>query len=272
MRRKDVIELYDDEYAEQYNDRFLLADVYRQTTQVETDLLARFLGNASSWLDVGCGTGYMLSRFPSVRRCGLDLSPAMLRVAVRANPGTEFVAGDFLAERPEWHGKWDLVTCMWQAYCYLDTVDEVALLIRNLAAWTAVGGTCFVPLCDLERFCAQSVPFRRPLDTADGALQIDAIVWSCLEPTGRKHVNLIAPHRNLLIEEFEPFFSSVRVLEYPGWNADAAVSRPAALVAEGRASRPLRIPTKPATHSEAKAATLPGIAASRAHGGSKWPP
>jgi hypothetical protein len=42
----------------------------------------------------------------------------------------------------------------------------------------------------------------------------------------------------------------------------------------------MRIPTKPATHSdvkaathsEAKAATLPELAASRAHGGSKWPP
>ena len=41
----------------------------------------------------------------------------------------------------------------------------------------------------------------------------------------------------------------------------------------------VRIPTKPATHSdvkaathsEAKAATLPELAASRAHGGSKWP-
>ena len=44
--------------------------------------------------------------------------------------------------------------------------------------------------------------------------------------------------------------------------------------------RVMRIPTKPATysdvkaatHSEAKAATLPDVAASRAHGGSKWPP
>jgi len=42
----------------------------------------------------------------------------------------------------------------------------------------------------------------------------------------------------------------------------------------------MRIPTKPATHSdmkaathsEAKAATLPELAASRAQGGSKWPP
>jgi hypothetical protein len=42
----------------------------------------------------------------------------------------------------------------------------------------------------------------------------------------------------------------------------------------------VRIPTKPATHSdvkaathsEAKAATLPGVAASRTHDGSKWPP
>ena len=47
----------------------------------------------------------------------------------------------------------------------------------------------------------------------------------------------------------------------------------------GRERPSLRIPTKPATHSdvkaathsEAKAATLPELAASRAHGGSKWP-
>ena len=45
-------------------------------------------------------------------------------------------------------------------------------------------------------------------------------------------------------------------------------------------ARLVRIPTNPATHSdvkaathsEAKAATLPELAASRAHGGSKWPP
>lgn len=237
MRREEILQLYDHEYAEQYNERFLLGDAYRQTTEVEVELLGKFLEQASSWLDVGCGTGYMLSRFPSVRRCGLDLSPAMLKIAMRDNPDAKFVAGDFLAERSEWRGEWDLVSCMWQAYCYLDTVEEVVQLIQNLASWTAVDGTCIFPICDLGRFCAQAVPFRRLLDTLDGTLQIDAVVWSCLEPGGRKHVNLIAPHRELLIEEFGKYFANVQVVDYPHSNPDAAESRPRALIAKHRSFR-----------------------------------
>src|SRR2546430_11162356 len=34
-------------------------------------------------------------------------------------------------------GRWDLVTCMWQAYTYVDTTHDVFRLVENLAAWTS---------------------------------------------------------------------------------------------------------------------------------------
>ena len=234
MRREDVRDLYDKEYAEHYNDRFLLGDAYRQSTEYELLLLRGLLRPGDQWLDVGCGTGYVLSRFPDVKRAGLDLSPSMLDVARRANPNVEFVLGDFLIDRPEWHGCWDVVSGMWQAYTYLDTVQEVARLIKHLASWTSLGGACFLPICDPEVLCGCEVPFRRWLDTADGTLQIDAVVWSCLEPSGRRHVNLIAPHREVLVREFKKYFEQVDVIDYPHSNRDAVQSRPRAVIARER--------------------------------------
>ena len=237
MRREDIRKLYDREYAEKYNERFLIGDPYRQTTEHECVLLMELLSGASSWLDVACGTGYMLSRFPQMVRCGLDISPAMLDVARRDNPGVELILGDFLSSRPEWVGRWDVVSCMWQAYSYVDTVKEVGRLIGNLAAWTAPGGSCFMPICDLEVLCGYEIPFRRWLDTADGTLQIEAVVWSCLEPTGRRHVNLVTLHRERFVEEFKEYFDAVDVVDYPHSNRDAVGSRPRAVIARMRSLR-----------------------------------
>src|SRR5689334_12866426 len=115
MRREDIRELFDREYAAHYNDRFLLGDAYGESAEYEVSLLSELLQHAGNWLDVACGTGYMLSRFPGVRRAGLDLSPAMLEVAKRENQDADFFLGDFLVDRPEWHNRWDLVSCMWLA-------------------------------------------------------------------------------------------------------------------------------------------------------------
>jgi len=235
MRRQDIPKLYDEDYASRYNDRFLLGDPYKDTTEYELSLLRELLKPAGSWLDVACGTGYILSQFPNVKRAGLDLSPSMLELAMRENPNADFVLGDFLEERPEWNNSWDVVSCMWQAYSYVDTIQEVIRLIENLSSWTSVGGACFIPICDLEVLCGQKIPFRQWLDTLDGTLQIDAIVWSCLEPSGRQHVNLISPHRELLVREFEKYFNTVTVVEYPHCNRDAVQSRPCAVIAKGRA-------------------------------------
>lgn len=226
--------MYNQDYAAHYNERFLLGDAYRDTTEYEVQLLQELLEPAGNWLDVACGTGYVLSRFPGFRRAGCDLSPAMLEVAARENPDAAFVLCDFLDDRPEWRNHWNLVSCMWQAYSYVDTVEDVLRLIANLASWTSVGGACFLPICDLEAVIGQKLPYRQRLDTLDGTLQVDAIVWSCLEPSGRRHLNLIAPHREVFVREFKKYFERVDIIDYPHSNRDTTGSRPRAVIAQGR--------------------------------------
>jgi SAM-dependent methyltransferase len=234
MRRRDVRRVYDRLYADDYNERFREGAPYRGATEFELCLLKDLLRRKRNWLDVGCGTGYMLSQFPRIVRAGLDVAPAMLDVARREKPGAEFFLGDFLTDRLEWHGRWDLVSCMWLAYSYVETVRDVIRLIRNLSVWTSPGGACFVPMFDLESLCGREVLFQRSLGRRDGTLQIEAVVWSSHEPDGRQHDQLIAPHREVFVREFQRYFRRVEVVEYPRANGDAIKSRPRAVIARGR--------------------------------------
>jgi SAM-dependent methyltransferase len=238
MREGEVRELFDEDYAKHYNQRFLLGDAYQKITEYEIRVLQELLRGAGSWLDVACGTGYILSRFPSVQRAGLDLSPPMVALARRDNPDAEFFIGDFLVERPEWHNKWDLVSCMWHSYSYVDTVEDVTCLLRNLASWTSISGKCFLPVCDLETLCGQRVPFTRELDTLDGTVKVEAVVWSCLEQSGHRQMNLIAPHKELFIQEFRKYFNRVSLIDYPRFDSSVSPSRPRAVIAEGKLSTP----------------------------------
>lgn len=112
MDKNDVLEVYDEDYAQEYNQRFLLNDFSKINADFEQETIRKLLdeiGEGANWLDVACGTGYFLSRFPNVERAGLDISPAMLDVAKQANPNALFVQGDYRDKHPQWEGKWDIV-------------------------------------------------------------------------------------------------------------------------------------------------------------------
>src|SRR5438045_3155569 len=137
MDVKQVLDTYDASYAASYNDKFLLNERCRKAAEFEAGLLRQLIGDGRSWLDVACGTGYFLSLFPAVRRAGLDLSPAMIALARRENPGVEIVQADFRQDIPEWHGKWDVVSCMWYAYGLVESMNDVRRVVANLGRWTA---------------------------------------------------------------------------------------------------------------------------------------
>jgi len=180
-----------------------------------------------TWLDVACGTGYFLRHFPEAERAGIDLSPAMLRLAPQANPGIPLIEHDFRDPIPAWQDRWSLVSCMWYAYSLVDTVADMLRLIANLATWTAPAGTCFVPLADPRLITGVPLPYQAYSPNA-GKVMITGIQWSYVEDGGRKvHSHLIAPNLEFMVEQFDSYFENVSIVRYPpafpGWEGRPAL-------------------------------------------------
>lgn len=214
MKQHEVRDLYDDGYAATYDQSYLFSERWRPKYDLERSLLDSLLRPDDRWLDVACGTGHFLSLYPSVERAGLDLSPAMLDQARRANPGVPFVEGDFLEPRPEWEGRWSFVSSMWYAYCLVESMSDLDRLIANLAAWTARdGGRCFLPLFHPEKACKIDLPYRQP-DIFGGRFFITGVTWTWDLGDGKVHRNLVAPHVEYMVELFQRHFASVEVVTY----------------------------------------------------------
>jgi SAM-dependent methyltransferase len=91
------------------------------------DRLARLPAGARL-LEVGCGAGHVLARFPARRRVGIDLSPTMLtRARARLGAGTPLVLGSADA-LPFADGSFDCVICTE----VLEHTPEPAAVIREL--------------------------------------------------------------------------------------------------------------------------------------------
>lgn len=236
MDHRSLTEIYDDEYAEAYDQRFLLDAWPKHGAEFELGVLESAIQPDGSWLDVGCGTGWFLSRFPGVRRAGLDASPAMVARAQAANPDAQFVVeGSFLDDHPEWQGEWDLVTCMWQPYNYVDTVAQVEQLLENLASWTRPGGTLFIPVVDLEDIRPHTdVPYDMEPDVWGGSIALTSITWTWIEPvTGKVHTHLVAPQAGHFVKVLSTAFRKIEVLRYPPFE-DGGVARKAILATRRR--------------------------------------
>lgn len=237
MTGEELCSLYDEDYAASYDASYLLGERFIECTTFECVLLSELLQTRHSWIDVACGTGYFLSRFTNVRRAGLDLSPAMLARARRANPDVPFYQLDFRNSALEWAGQWELVTCMWYAYCYAGSLDGVQRVLRNLVEWTAPAGACFLPFCDPAVLCKLEIPDKPPPDSDDGNLRVTGVAWEWVDqPSGRRHRDMFAPQLPIVLELFEPYFNELQVLRYPAFHNDCMKSR-SAILATGRNAR-----------------------------------
>lgn len=220
METEKIKELYDEEYARNYDQRFIFDKDYKHVADFELEILSKLLGNSNSWLDVGCGTGYFMSKFPNVKRGGMDLSEGMLTVARERNKTALFLEqGDFRRTREDWNNSWDLVTCMWCAYCYVESMSEINRVMQNLSDWTATGGICFLPICDLEDvlFGRVELPHHDPdIKIFGGPKFVNGVVWSYIDNLHNKnHENLLSPHIEYLIKLFKESFVRVETVYYP---------------------------------------------------------
>ncbi len=216
MRPPEVRELYDDAYAEAYDERFLQPTWGREASEFELEIIRERLGSDGSYLDVACGTGWFLSQFPGRTRAGLDLSAAMLERARRRNPDAELRQGDFRRDQDDWHGRWDVVTCMWFAYCYAETVPEVESLLSNMARWTSPRGAVLLPVCDTAALGLEPVPYKSGVVEFSGEMRITSLTWTWVDShSGRTHHNLVAPHVDHLADCLGAHFHEVALVHYP---------------------------------------------------------
>lgn len=229
MDRDDVVDLYDESYSESYDDRFLLDAWPKKGAEFEASVLEGLLGDDARWLDVGCGTGYFLGRFPHVERAGMDLSPAMLAQARATNPDALFLhEGDFRDDVSDWHGAWSVVSCMWTAYNYVQSMPEFDQLLTNMVRWTRPGGSMFIPVMDLEDLRYVQVDYEADPDIFGGTIALTGVTWTWDEAgTGKHHAHLIAPHVGHFVKLLEPHFTDIEIVRYPvlepGWISRKAV-------------------------------------------------
>ena len=123
-------------------DVYDLLDVARgRDTEVEAADVARLvrahLPEATSILDVACGTGIHLSHLrDQFEVAGVDLDPSMLAVAERRLPGVPLAVGDMRSF--DLGRRFDAVTCLFSSIGYVHTRDDlrdaVGAMVRHLVA------------------------------------------------------------------------------------------------------------------------------------------
>ncbi len=127
-----------------YYDLLYAQKDYRSESERLMALARRFgRSKGTEWLDVACGTGRhlgFLRRRYSVT--GVDLSPAMLRIARRRLPGIRLRRGDMSSFRLG--ARFDVVTCLFSAIGHLRTEGELRTTFRNFARHLKPGGVALV--------------------------------------------------------------------------------------------------------------------------------
>jgi SAM-dependent methyltransferase len=140
--------IYDDAYADRYEALYLhpWPAKHALNRRILDSLLPQAVRRDRRWLDLCCGQAWHFSFYPEVKcRTGVDLSPAQLKIARTRNPEAEFLCADVL-EAALTPASFDLVTCFWGAYCYLDDVGRIAAFLGRVLDWTAPGGAIYLEL------------------------------------------------------------------------------------------------------------------------------
>lgn len=215
MTPDEIRDTYDKHYAANYNTAFRDHPLSGKLSENETRILGLLLDDGGPWLDVGCGNGYLLSRFPHIERLGLDISPAMLAEARKANPTAQFVEGDFLANRPEWQRRFQVVTCFGHAYGLVNSIQDIERLLNNMADWTSENGRLFLAVSDPRDFAGNFPEQQNWWDNA--VVRITSITWDYKERTltGDKiHRHVISPTLSVLKDMLELRFTSVTEVRY----------------------------------------------------------
>lgn len=122
-------------------------------------------------LELGCGAGNLASFLSSFERTLTDLSPGMLELAARQNPGARLLVGDMRSLRVA--EQFDVVLVN-DAICYLQTEADVRLALTTVFEHVRPGGVALVmPDCVRESFVESTEFFEADV----GDLGLRGVAW-----------------------------------------------------------------------------------------------
>ena len=202
------------EVIDAYEDRYIHHPKVKGEIAFELSLIEAKMLDKTSWCDVACGTAYHLRKaVGDFNRTGLDRSGMMMAKHKQDTKyNVDYIRADMLDYTPT--VQYDLVSNFWFGYAHQETLDQVLQFFNKMVELTKQGGSIILSYHNQWNIFDQI-----PLHTNEpmgGVFNFEAMVWSYEEPDVPGSLyTCIVPHKELIIQTFEPYFENVTIIDYP---------------------------------------------------------
>jgi len=202
----DLVKVYEERYIHHPNQ---INDV-----NFEIDVIQKVMEyyDYESWCDVACGTAHHLRKASgNFTRLGVDKSKLMMN---QHKDDTEYDVDYSVANILSWRTKkkFDLVTNFWFGYSHQPSLEKVINFFEKMIDLTARHGTIVLSVHNHWKLFNDKP--RLSIDV-NSEFTFDAIHWSYTEPSTGDKYKCISPHKDLILETFEPYFKEYTKVEYP---------------------------------------------------------
>ncbi len=120
------------EMAQYYDLIYAFKDYHAEADAIKACILRHNATPDQRLLDVACGTGRHVEHLSaSFHAEGLDLSPELLELAKRRNPGIPFHCSDMRTF--DLSDRFDVITCLFSAIGYMASIADLKLALSTMA-------------------------------------------------------------------------------------------------------------------------------------------
>ncbi len=138
--------------ADTYDQIALNFSATREKLSPEVISLLPTLPNNASVLDLGCGNGVLLTALPkNISYTGIDISPALIKVAEGLHPEHKFLLTDLTADST-WAdlSSYDFIAALAVLH-HLPSSDDHIKLLRNIKQHLKPNGVCLLSIWRLDQ-------------------------------------------------------------------------------------------------------------------------
>jgi SAM-dependent methyltransferase len=146
---KQGAEIYDEFYANIYD--HLVYNNIKTDYEIGEIINSTSPSSQSIILDIGCGTGHHVAKlnYKNLQVIGIDVSPAMIKIAKEKYPSYNFKVGDALDSGQFDPSSFTHILCLYFTIYYF---KDKRYFFDNCMEWLMPGGYLIIHLVDKEQF------------------------------------------------------------------------------------------------------------------------